>query len=200
MADLEVLEQDQERKAKAFELPPLKQVVVFGSTKVSDGSYIWSSAAQAAVMLAEYGFRIACLGDSGFMDAMLRGGRNGFMRRANTEEQVADASALLDYRSQLDGTPGHFERQIEVYKESDAFIALPGGYTTMLEVMMVIRLMKTGEMPWRPLILVGKGWRRAMDSWKIENIEDGYLTPESTGYYSYADWPVEAANTICKQV
>jgi predicted Rossmann-fold nucleotide-binding protein len=54
------------------------------------------------------------------------------------------------------------ERLIHLVTNNDGMIALPGGIGTLSEVALAWSLMQTGEMPQRPLVLLGPLWRETM--------------------------------------
>ncbi len=51
------------------------------------------------------------------------------------------------------------DRLVHLVMNNDAMIALPGGIGTLSEVALAWSLLQTGEMPAKPLVLLGPTWR-----------------------------------------
>lgn len=139
------------------------RVTVFGSARATEGSFAYTEVRRVAAALSTAGCDV------------ITGGGPGLMRAAN--EGAADAA-----RS---GGTGHsvgiridlpFEQEVNPYVHetfthrtfftrlhqftlmSDAYIVVPGGVGTVLELMLVWQLLQVKHVENAPLILVGKMW------------------------------------------
>ncbi len=63
---------------------------------------------------------------------------------------------------------------------SDAFVVVPGGIGTVLEMLMIWQLLQVGHVDKTPLILVGKMWRGLVD-WASTSMLDPRLQLASPG-------------------
>lgn len=136
----------------------MKTVAIFGSARPKPSSSLYRETVNAARYLAENGWTIATGGGPGLMEAANLGAK-----------QVCEGgtcslgySIYLPFESatnssvQLDSHHENFFTRLKQFTDDcDAFIALPGGYGTLLEVLVVVQLLQVGHMDFKPLILVG---------------------------------------------
>lgn len=137
-------------------------VGVFGSSLPAEGEAAYEQARELGRALARRGARVVCGGYGGVMEAACRGaveaggatrgvvlaGRgqpNAWVREATVANDLAERLRLL-----RDG--------------SDAWIFLPRGLGTMLELLWMAESVVKGDASARPLVLVGESWRSLMES------------------------------------
>jgi uncharacterized protein (TIGR00725 family) len=65
--------------------------------------------------------------------------------------------------------PTLFQRLHYLVTFSDALVALHGGVGTLSEVALAWSLIQVGEMPRKPLVLVGLPWRQIMETYHHES-------------------------------
>jgi uncharacterized protein (TIGR00730 family) len=137
-------------------------VAVFGSSSPTPDSEDYEEARRLGQQLAEAGFVVATGGYGGTMAAVSQGaaGAGGHVigvtsghieryRPMPANEWVAEE---IRFESQRD-------RLVHLVMNNDAMIALPGGIGTLSEVALAWSLLQTGEMPAKPLVLLGPTWR-----------------------------------------
>lgn len=140
-------------------------ISVFGSSTPQPDSEPYREAYQLGSLLAEAGFTVATGGYGGTMAAISRGAAEagGWVigvtsshmeqwRPTPPNEWVAEEVRLASQR----------ERLLHLVMNNDGMIALPGGIGTLSEVALAWSLMQTGEMPERPLMLLGPLWRETI--------------------------------------
>lgn len=135
-------------------------VAIFGSARPAEGSAAYQLAYELGHALATAGFTVCNGGYGGTMEASargavdanghtigitcsilpMRGGANAYIR-----EEVA-TSRLLDRLEALIG-------------RSDAYILLPGGTGTLLELSLVWELINKRLIDHKPLVLLGDHWQ-----------------------------------------
>lgn len=77
-------------------------------------------------------------------------------------------------------------RKMHFLLHARALVTFPGGYGTLDELFEVLTLIQTGKMPRIPVLLVGREfWRRLIDFDYL--VEEGYILPEDTHLYEFAD-------------
>ena len=155
-----------------------KIVSVFGGSAPQPGTAPYAEAQALGAALARAGWTVATGGYSGVMEAASRGAHEagghvigvtcGLIEewkglRAN--EWVKEEKRFATLRERL----GH------LVEFCDAAIALPGGVGTLSEVALTWSLLQTGEIPRKPLILLGQVWHATINAFLRES--GMYLRP-----------------------
>jgi len=140
------------------------RVAIFGSARAQPGTYVYDEVKRAAAAFASMGCDI------------VTGGGPGLMQAANEGASVGGASGSVGIRVELP-----FEQDVNPFVEqafehetfftrlhhfviaSDAFVVVPGGIGTVLEMLMIWQLLQVRHVSDVPLILVGKMWRGLVD-------------------------------------
>jgi uncharacterized protein (TIGR00730 family) len=142
-------------------------IAVFGSSAPQPDSDAYSEARRVGYLLAEAGFAVATGGYGGTMAAVSQGaaeagGRvigvtSSHMEKWRPTPPNMWVAEEIRHASQRD-------RLIHLVMNNDGMLALPGGIGTLSEVALAWSLMQTGEMPERPLVLLGPLWRDTIRS------------------------------------
>src|SRR5262245_50143915 len=124
----------------------IPKVTVFGSARTLPADPLYAQARDVATSLAEKGWMVITGAGPGIMAAGLEGAgreksfginiRLPFEQGAN--EFIADDPKLVEMRY-------FFTRKLMLMKESDGFIALPGGFGTLDEGFELLTLLQTGK-------------------------------------------------------
>jgi len=140
------------------------RVAIFGSARAQPGTYVYDEVKRTAAAFASIGCDI------------VTGGGPGLMQAANEGAKAAGAPGSMGIRVELP-----FEQDVNAFVEqafehetfftrlhhfviaSDAFVVVPGGIGTVLEMLMIWQLLQVRHMDNVPLILVGKMWRGLVD-------------------------------------
>lgn len=142
------------------------RVSIFGSARVSQGSFAYEETKRAAQALAEMGCDIVTGGGPGLMQAAKEGASEA-PERSNSYginvqlpfEQDVNAFVSRAFRHRT-----FFTRLHQFVIASDAFLVTPGGIGTVLETMMIWQLLQVQHIDKdTPLILVGKMWPRLVE-------------------------------------
>ena len=136
------------------------RVAIFGSARAQPGTFVYDEVKRVAAVFASMGCDI------------VTGGGPGLMQAANEGARIAGASGSMGIRVELP-----FEQDVNPFVEqafahetfftrlhhfviaSDAFVVVPGGIGTVLEMLMIWQLLQVRHIDNVPLILVGKMWR-----------------------------------------
>ena len=148
------------------------RVAIFGSARAQPGTFVYSEVKRVAAALAELGCDI------------VTGGGPGLMQAANEGAALAGGAASVGIRIELpfeqDANPfvshafehGTFFTRLQHFViASDAYVVVPGGIGTVLELMMVWQLLQVRHVDNVPLILVGKMWQGLVD-WAAKSMLD----------------------------
>jgi uncharacterized protein (TIGR00730 family) len=136
------------------------RVTLFGSARVTPGSFGYEETKRCAAELAKLGCDI------------ITGGGPGLMRAANEGAASAPGRAKsigirvdLPFEQEVNSFVGQafehrtfFTRLHQFVLTSDAYIVAPGGIGTVLETLMIWQLLQVHHLHDAPLILVGKMW------------------------------------------
>lgn len=133
-------------------------VTVFGSGKVAEGSAEYGDAYRLGILLAGKGYTVANGGYDGAMAAVSRGARDGGGRAIGMTVDLFPGKAGNGWLVEEVRTASLFGRLEALTERADAFIALPGGIGTLLEIALVWNLALISKTFRKPIILVGGSW------------------------------------------
>ena len=148
------------------------RVAIFGSARAQPGTYVYDEVKRAAAAFAAMGCDI------------VTGGGPGLMQAANQGANEAGAPGSVGIRVELP-----FEQDVNPFVEqafehetfftrlhhfviaSDAFVVVPGGIGTVLEMLMIWQLLQVGHVRDVPLVLVGKMWKGLVDWARVSMLD-----------------------------
>jgi uncharacterized protein (TIGR00730 family) len=140
------------------------RVAIFGSARAKPGTFVYDEVKRAAAAFASMGCDI------------VTGGGPGLMQAANEGASAGGAPGSMGIRVDLP-----FEQDVNPFVEqafehetfftrlhhfviaSDAFVVVPGGIGTVLEMLMIWQLLQVRHIHDVPLILVGQMWTGLVD-------------------------------------
>lgn len=169
--------EDEARVFAAFEARrarPTPVISVFGSSAPRAGEPAYEEARAVGRMLAERGCTVATGGYMGTMEAVSRGAVEvGGTAVGVTCDQIETFRPI---------GPNPFiteevryatlrERLLHLVEQNDGIIVLPGGIGTLSEMSLAWSFLQTGEMPPRPMVLLGELWQETLDAF----VTDGYV-------------------------
>lgn len=138
------------------------RVTIFGSARAQQGSFAYDEVKRVAHVLAELGCDIVTGGGPGLMQAANEGAA-----AAGSPERHKSVGIRVDLPFEQEVNPfvnemfehkTFFTRLHHFVLTSDAFIVVPGGIGTVLELMMIWQLLQVRHMRDTPLVLIGKMW------------------------------------------
>src|SRR6516164_5935527 len=143
------------------------RVTIFGSARAKPGTYVYDEVKRVSAALAEMDCDIITGGGPGLMQAANEGAA-----AANAPERNRSVGIRVDLPFEQEVNPfveeafehkTFFTRLHHFVLTSDAFVVVPGGIGTVLELMMVWQLLQVKHVQGVPLILVGKMWPGLVD-------------------------------------
>jgi uncharacterized protein (TIGR00730 family) len=138
------------------------RVTIFGSARARPGTYVFEEVRRTAAALAGLGCDIITGGGPGLMQAANEGAAE-----AGSPERNRSVGIRVDLPFEQEVNPfveqafehkTFFTRLHHFVLASDAFVVVPGGIGTVLELTMVWQLLQVRHLHDTPLILVGKMW------------------------------------------
>ncbi|MCC6641493.1 MAG: LOG family protein [Deltaproteobacteria bacterium] len=143
------------------------RVTIFGSARIDPGQWVYAAVRDLASELTRLGCDI------------VTGGGPGLMQAANEGARIADPEGLresvgirveLPFEQEVNAFVGEayehgtfFTRLHHFALVSDAFVVVPGGIGTVLELTMIWQLLQVRKLYDTPLIVVGEMWRELVE-------------------------------------
>jgi uncharacterized protein (TIGR00730 family) len=143
------------------------RVSIFGSSRIRRGDPVYEEVKKLTFELARMGVDIVTGGGPGLMEAANAGAREGQVESSSRSFGLAihlpteeGANPFVDkvFRHRT-----FFSRLHHFVRLSSAFIVVPGGIGTALELFMVWQLLQVKHVTAHPLILVGTMWNGLID-------------------------------------
>jgi uncharacterized protein (TIGR00730 family) len=139
------------------------RVSIFGSARTAPGVYPYDEVKRLAAELTRLGCDIITGGGPGLM----RAANEGAMSIATEKpERSIGVRIHLPFEQEVNPFVGEvyehktfFSRLHHFVIASDAFVVVPGGIGTLLELTMVWQLLQVRNLHGTPLVVVGKMWR-----------------------------------------
>lgn len=157
------------------------RVAIFGSARAQPGTFVYEEVRRTAAAFASMGCDI------------VTGGGPGLMQAANEGAKSSGATGSLGIRVELpfEQHANPFVEQAFVHETfftrlhhfvlaSDAFVVVPGGIGTVLEMLMIWQLLQVRHVKDVPLILVGKMWEGLVE-WARTSMLDPRLALANPG-------------------
>lgn len=155
------------------------RVSIFGSSRIQRGDPIYEQVKKLSAELARMGVDIVTGGGPGLMEAANSGAVEG-----QVESHARSFGLAIHLPKEEDANPfvnkvfrhrTFFSRLHHFVRLSSAFIVMPGGIGTALELFMVWQLLQVKHVTEHPLILVGTMWTGLIDWMQQTMIERGLV-------------------------
>jgi uncharacterized protein (TIGR00730 family) len=177
------------------------KVTIFGSARILPDDPLYAHARDVARMLSERGWMVITGAGPGIMAAGLEGAGREKSFGVNIRlpfEQEANEFILGDEK--LVSMKYFFTRKLELVKESQGFICLPGGFGTLDETFELLTLQQTGKSVPTPIVFLDtpedgywRGWRRFV----LDHVAaGGYVAEEDLKLVTITDDVAEAVEAV----
>jgi len=168
-------------------------VTVFGSGRCADGLRDYQTAYDLGRLLAQAGFAVCNGGYGGTMEATARGAKYAGGPTIGIVAEIfgAEANKYIDRKIVV---KTHHERLLRLVYETDAYVVLPGGTGTLVELALVWEYVAKGLIARKPIVVLGKAWERVVDIMKHELAKEGRT--EAAGLVSAAGSTEECVGLI----
>ena len=189
---------------------PYKTVGIFGSSRVGQATWLFSQGFQCGQMLARQGWTVCTGGGEGLMKSVSLGALEAgtaILTQLEPEDDypVLGQFAYSDFMNpELNNEPKDEEEKearqylhrVESIYDCDAYIALPGGYGTTLEVLQLCEAMQKNKIPHKPLFVVGETHRHALSRLMHDCRKHDFISANEI-YHRYYEFPTDAASALC---
>ncbi len=162
-------------------------ISVFGGSRAREGDELYAEALWMGRLLGKSGFDVVTGGYAGVMEAVSRGAHEagahvkGITMKSFGETvnpYVLDEITVRDFYARL-------RRLVD---RVDGYVVMRGGMGTLAELTFTWQKLWLKMLPARPCVLVGRRWRRVLDSW-IENL---VVDPSDYNCLTVAETPERA--------
>jgi uncharacterized protein (TIGR00730 family) len=148
-----------------------KVVAVYGSANTPPGTPDFDASYRLGKMLAEAGHAVMTGGYSGVMHGISQGAHEVGGRVIGVTVGMFKDRGLVPnpFLHEEVHLPSLSERLNYLIVMPDAYICLRGGAGTLSEMALAWSLLQVGEVPARPMVLVGKVWRNLVAQYAAES-------------------------------
>jgi uncharacterized protein (TIGR00730 family) len=157
------------------------RVSIFGSSRIRRGDPIYEQVKQLSFELSRMGVDIVTGGGPGLMEAAnagaFEGKHEGHSRSYGLAIHLPSEEQANPFVDKVFRHRTFFSRLHHFIRLSSAFIVMPGGVGTALELFMVWQLLQVKHMKEHPLILVGTMWPGLIDWIRSTMLERGLVSP-----------------------
>ncbi len=151
-----------------------KTVTIFGTGRAKPGDSAYEMAEKTGMLLAQAGFTIANGGYGGTMTAAAKGAAETGGEIIGVTCSAFKGSKANEYVTHEIVTKSLDERLDTLIKLGQAYIVLPGGTGTLLELAKVWELKNKGFLKAnKPIILVGEFWKSLVELLMIDDPDCG---------------------------
>jgi uncharacterized protein (TIGR00725 family) len=134
-------------------------IAVLGSSRAAEDSPDYERAVEIGREIARRGGRVVCGGSGGIMEAACRGAAQAGGTSLGVLLLSGEPNRFVSETVREDDLCGRLRRMTD---ESSAAIFLPRGLGTMLEIAWTLESIAKAHVPPRPLVFLGRFWRRTV--------------------------------------
>lgn len=145
-------------------------VSIFGSARVKAGEFWYEETVTLSRKLSDAGFAVISGGGPGIMEAANKGAFEGKSTSVGLNMQLPHESHGNPYQDVSLTFRHFFARKVAFAKYATAFIAMPGGWGTLDELMEVLTLIQTRVGRRIPVILMGTAYWQGLLDW-MRNVQ-----------------------------
>lgn len=172
-------------------------VSIFGSARIKPGSFWYERTVELARLLSDSGFAVISGGGPGVMEAANRGAFEGKSASVGLNIQLPFETSGNPYQDISLSFRHFFARKVAFAKYASAFIATPGGFGTLDELMEVLTLIQTKMGRRIPVILMGTTFWQGLIDWMTQTLAgEGMISPEDMQLIRVIDEPQGVVNAI----
>jgi len=179
-----------------------RKLSIFGSARTQPDNPEYQAAFNMGRAIAERDWMVITGAGPGIMQAGVEGAgiENSFGVGIQLPFEPSPPE-IFDSDSRLINFRYFFTRKVTFMRESDAFVALPGGFGTMDEAFELLTLLQTGKTVMTPLVLLespgGNYWEGWLNFVQDELFQDGLISPEDLRLIKVTDSVDEAVEEVC---
>ncbi|MCX6156315.1 MAG: LOG family protein [Candidatus Kapabacteria bacterium] len=139
-------------------------VAVFGSSNLKKNLIDYEKAVHLGKLIAQSGYDIVTGGYDGTMEAVLKGADSYPVNKLGVTTEFFSTREKNDFVHEEIKVQTYLQRLTKMIEMADAFIFLPGGTGTLLELAAVWALKERGMFEQKPLICIGEQWSEVIQT------------------------------------
>lgn len=139
-------------------------ITVFGGARVAVDSALYAECVELGRLLGENGYAVATGGYMGTMEAVLRGAHAAGAATIGYTCATFDHDTPNPWVLEERKTARLSARIQRLAEESAGFVVVDGGLGTLTELALVWNMLLAGELPHKPLVVMGAHWPRLLDA------------------------------------
>jgi uncharacterized protein (TIGR00730 family) len=172
-------------------------VSIFGSARIKPGTFWYERTVDVARLLSDSGFAVISGGGPGIMEAANKGAFDGKSASIGLNIQLPFESSGNPYQNVSVTFRHFFARKVAFAKYASAFIATPGGFGTLDELMEVLTLIQTKMGRRIPVILMGTEFWQGLIGWmETTLVAEGMIGAEDMKLIRVIDEPQGVVDAI----
>lgn len=172
-------------------------VSIFGSARTPEDHPYYKLAEGIARALSDAGFSVVSGGGPGIMEAVNKGAYAGKSPSIGLNIMLPHEQEANPYQDISLNFRHFFSRKVMFVKYASAYVALPGGFGTLDEIIEILTLIQTGKTRRIPVILVHRDFWQGMLKWfESTLIPEGTIDEEDFELFTMADSAKEVVDTI----
>ena len=172
-------------------------VSIFGSARIKPGEFWYEQTVILARKLSDAGYAVISGGGPGIMEAANKGAFAGRAPSIGLNMQLPNEQHGNPYQDISLSFRHFFARKVAFAKYANAFVAMPGGWGTLDELMEVMTLIQTRVGRKIPVILVGTEFWAGLLAWFRDTlIREGTISASDMDLIRVIDDPGEVINAI----
>ena len=165
-------------------------VSVFGSARIKPGEFWYEETVTLSRKLSDAGFAVISGGGPGIMEAANKGAFDGKSASVGLNMQLPHEQHNNPYQDVSLTFRHFFARKVAFAKYATAFVAMPGGWGTLDELMEVLTLIQTRVGRTIPVILMGTSyWKGLLDWMRDVQAAQGTIAPGDLDLIRLIDEP-----------
>ncbi len=175
----------------------IRKISIFGSARIKHDEPAYATAKEFAKEANEHGYMVITGGGPGIMQAANEGaGEEKSFGLNITLPFEQSANPVIDNSPRLVNFYYFFVRKLNFVAESDAMVALPGGFGTMDEIFETMTLIQTGKATIYPMVLLDSPGKTFWLNWlafiRVELVDSGLISEDDLNLIHITKSPAEA--------
>ena len=152
-------------------------ISIFGSARIRPGEFWYEETVRLSRKLSDAGFAVISGGGPGIMEAANKGAFEGASSSVGLNMQLPNEQHNNPYQDISLNFRHFFARKVAFAKYATAFVAMPGGWGTLDELLEVLTLIQTRVGRTIPVILMGSTyWRGLLDWFRDVQVAEGTVS------------------------
>ena len=145
-------------------------IAIFGSSNTQEGAYDYETAYYLGKELSGKGYDIVTGGYGGIMEAALKGAtEGGEARRIGITTDFYEDKEKNPYIGEEIRTATYEGRLSKLVEIGDAYIILPGGTGTLMEMAYIWALKTRNMLKEKPFLCIGEQWHEMIQTMSFYN-------------------------------